>query len=239
MGIGRVVAGGAVVLAGLGVLSACGWDITKEKATDETGITGDVTSVLFDNDAGNVTITTGDAPTVKRVIHYEDEQPDTTHRVENGVLTLAPCPVEDCWIDYEVVVPEGVTVDGSLDSGNAEVTGVDEANVQASSGNVTVRDVTGPVNVEASSGNVELDGIGGTAQVRVNSGNATVALTDPADVRVDADSGDIDVAVPDGTYQVTANADSGEVTSDVTSDDTAEHELHLRADSGDVTVHRA
>jgi DUF4097 and DUF4098 domain-containing protein YvlB len=239
MGIGRVVAGGAVVLAGLGVLSACGWDITKEKATDETGITGDVTSVQFDNDAGNVTITTGGDSSVKREIHYEDEQPDATHRVDNGVLTLEPCPVDDCWIDYEVVVPEGVTVNGSLDSGNAEVSGVDEANIQASSGDVTVRDVLGPVNVEVSSGNAELDGIGGTAQVRVNSGNATVGLTDPADVRVEADSGSVDVTVPDGAYRVTAHADSGDVTSDVTSDDTADHELDLRADSGDVTVHRA
>jgi len=238
MGIGRVVAGGAVVLAGLGVLSACGWDITKEKATDETEITDDVTSVRFDNDAGNVTITTGDAPSLKRVIHYEDEQPDATHRVENGVLTLAPCPVDDCWIDYEVVVPEGVTVDGILDSGNAEVSGVDAANVQSSSGNVTVRDVAGAVNVEVSSGNADLDGIGGTAQVRVNSGNATVGLAEPADVRVEADSGNVEVTVPDGAYQVTAQTDSGDVTSDVTSDDTADHELDLRADSGDVTIHR-
>lgn len=239
MGIGRVVATGAIVVTGLAVLGACGWDITKDKSSDKTNVTETFTSVNFANNSGNVTITVGDQPSVSREIHFEDTEPDATHRVEDGVLNLDPCPTNDCWIDYDVVVPEGTKVNGRVDSGNIEISGVSTANVEASSGEVTVRDVSGTVNVEASSGNIELDGIGGAAQVRSSSGNVTVGLDVVDDVRVQASSGNVEVAVPEGAYRVDASADSGDVTTDVQSDDSADHELDLRTNSGDITVTQA
>lgn len=239
MGIGRVVATGALVLGGLTVLGACGWDITKEKATDEADITEEFSSVRFANDSGNVTITTGDSPSVTREIHYENDKPGATHRVKDGVLVLDSCPTDDCWIDYEVVVPEGVQVDGLVESGNAEVSGAGEVNIQSSSGDVTVTDASGAVNVEASSGNVELDSVGGTAQVKASSGNVTVGLDTAADVRVEASSGNVDVTVPDASYRVEASTDSGDVDNELGSDDAAGHHLDLHTDSGNINVTKA
>lgn len=239
MGIGRVFATGAAVLTGLVVLGACGWDITKEKATDEAEITEEFSSVRFANDSGNVKITTGGQPSVSRVIHYEDEQPDATHRVEDGALILEPCPVRGCWIDYEVVVPDGVTVDGEINSGNAEISGVAEVNLKSDSGEVTLRDVDGAVNVDADSGNVDLDAIGGTAQVQADSGNVEVTLAVPDDVRVKVSSGNVDVTVPKASYQVDTDVDSGKVESDVPDEDGASHQLDLSADSGNITIKAA
>lgn len=239
MGIGRVVATGAIAVAGLGVLGACGWDITKEKATDEADITEEFSKVRFVNDSGNITITPGDQPSVSRVIHYEDEQPDATHRVEDGTLILDSCPVRGCWIDYEVVVPDGVTVDGEVHSGNAEISGVAEVNLKADSGEVTLRDVAGAVNVDADSGNVDLEDIRGAAQVQADSGNVEVTLAVPEDVRVQVASGNVEVTVPKASYQVNTSVDSGQVDSDVPNDDGAGHHLDLSADSGNITVKSA
>jgi Putative adhesin len=239
MGIRRVAATGAVVLGGLAVLSGCGLDIMKNKATDEADITERFTSVRFANDSGNVTITTGGTPSLAREIHFEDDKPAATHRVENGVLILDPCPVDDCWIDYEVVVPDGTKVDGSVESGDTEITGAGQVNVRASSGNVTVTDTAGAVNVEVSSGNADLRGIGGAAQVRAESGNVTVGMEVPEDVRIQAASGNVEVSVPDGAYRVEASAASGDVDNQIGSDAAAGHHLDLHTESGNVTVTRA
>lgn len=236
MGIGRVAVAGAIVATGLGVLSACGWDISKDKATDSTTITENVTRVQFTNDSGNVNITTGDQPSVARTIYYEDEQPGATHRVENGTLFLDSCPTGDCHIDYDVVVPEGTVVNGELRSGNAEISGVAEVNVKARSGDVTVENTDGSVNVDTNSGNIDLRAIGGAAQVEADSGDVTISLDTPGDVRAKASSGNVDVTVPSASYQVNTEVDSGEVRSDVTDDAGADHHLDLAADSGNITI---
>jgi hypothetical protein len=236
MRIWRAVAAGAAVATGLGVLGACGWDITKERASEETKLTERITAVRFANDAGNVTIRPGASSSVHREIHYEDEVPGPTHHVENGVLVLEDCPDDGCWIDYELVVPEGARVDGAVESGNAEVRGVAEVNLRSSSGDVTVDDVEGAVNVEASSGNVTLDRIGGTAQVQASSGNVTVDLAAAQDVRVDVASGNVEVTVPDAAYRVDARTDSGAVDSDIQDDETAQRHLDLHTESGNIQV---
>jgi hypothetical protein len=236
MGMGRMVATSAIVVAGLGVLGACGWDITKEKATSTERITDEFTRVQFTNDAGNVKITDGSRASVKRVVHYENTQPGPTHRVEDGALILEPCPVDDCWIDYEVVVPAGTTVDGELHSGNAEVSRVAGVNLRADSGNVTVEDIAGAVNVDVDSGNADLTGIRGAVQVQADSGNITITLAGRNDVRAKVSSGDVDVTVPKGAYRVHTRVDSGDVVSAVTNDERADRSLDLIADSGDITI---
>jgi hypothetical protein len=236
MGIGRVVATGAIVVAGLAVLGACGWDITKEKATDDSEINEEFSRVRFANDSGNIRITTGDQSSVRREIHYEDEQPGATHRVEDGMLILEPCPVDNCWIDYEVVVPEDAAVDGEVHSGNAEVSGVAGVNLRSNSGDVTIQDINGAVNLDVDSGNADLTGIRGAAQVQADSGNVTIALAVQDDVRAKVSSGNVEVTVPKGAYQVDTDVDSGQVNSEITNDDSASHHLDLTADSGNITV---
>ncbi|OLF18211.1 DUF4097 family beta strand repeat-containing protein [Actinophytocola xanthii] len=239
MRIWRGVAAGAALVTGLGVLGACGWDITKERASDETKVTERITAVRFANDAGNITIRPGDSSSVHREIHYEDERPGPTHRVEDGVLVLEDCPDDGCWIDYELVVPEGVRVDGAVDSGHAEIRGAGEVNLRASSGDVTVEDVRAPVNVEVSRGNVTLDRIAGTAQVRAASGNVSVGLAAAHDVRVDASSGNVEVTVPDAAYRLDADAGGGHLDSDIQDDRSATHHLDLHTDSGNIEVRRS
>lgn len=229
-----------VVVAGL-LLAGCGWAGIGEKTfTDDATVGQEITKVRFDNDSGDVKITIGDEVTVHRSVdHDDDEKPGPTHRVDGDTLILEACSANNCSVDYEVTVPAGTEVDGHVDSGNAEVVGVAAANVEAESGDVTVRDVAGKVNAVAQSGRVTLSGIGGTVVATAESGDVSVGLAEPENVTVTTESGHIELTVPDGSYRVTTSVDSGDLTNDLEDDPDGEHSLTLEADSGDITVRKA
>lgn len=237
MGIKHAVAATAVVAGGLS-LTACDWAGAGGTTFEESeGISQSITEVRFANDSGDVKITVGDATEVKRIVRYGGDKPGESSRVEDGsTLVLQECPVRDCRISYEVTVPEGTKVSGTAESGNIELYGVASANVEAQSGNVTVRDVAGDVNASVQSGSLDLTGIGGAVVAGAESGDVTVGLTSAADITASTSSGSIDVTVPAGDYEVRADADSGSVNSDLTSVNGAENQLQLQAESGDVTV---
>jgi len=236
MGIKHVVAGLAVVSCGL-LVTACGWQGGGTRFSDEEGIGQNITDVRFNNDSGDVKIRVGDTTSVHRDVKYDTDKPGKTYRVDDGhTLVLDECKTHNCWVAYEVVVPKGTKVNGHVDSGSVELTGVASANVQSESGSITVRDVAGEVNAIAESGTVDLSGIGGAVVAGAESGTVTVGLTAAQDVSVSTESGDIDVSVPGADYRVNARSDSGTVDNRLSGAGSGGHKLDLRADSGDVTV---
>jgi hypothetical protein len=239
MGIRRLVTGMTIVGGGL-LLTACGLeDRYRTTASEHETVHQDISEVRFTNDSGDVKITVGDRVEVRTQVHYADDTPPgKTYRVAGDVLVLEQCEKRNCWVDYEVTVPEDVAVTGHLDSGAAEVTGVRSANVASESGDVTIRDVAGEVNVSAQSGDLDLSGIGGAVVAEASSGNVTIRTTAARNVSASADSGNIELTVPAGDYRVRAEADSGSVTDEV-GDAGSGPTLDLRADSGDVTIRRA
>lgn len=252
MGTRQAVLGTAVA-AGLLILGGCGV-FEQNRETDMKEYGEAITSLQFDVDSGDLTVTTGDRASVKRTIHFGDEKPGETVRVDDGALVLSSCEARNCSIDYEVVVPEGTTVNGQLDSGRAEIGGVADVNLQASSGDVQLRDVAGAVNLTVESGTIDVDGVdgaatlaassgditarnvGGATQVDIDSGTVTVSLTKPESVRVQAESGDIEVTVPKGSYAVTTQTDSGTVSNSLGEDGSGTFQIDLHADSGNITV---
>lgn len=235
----RLVAGLAIAAAGL-VLTGCGWEgMAENRFSDDETIGQKITEVRFANDSGDVTIRVGDTTSVHRDVKYDSDKPGKTYRVDGDTLVLEACQARNCYVSYEVVVPEGTTVNGSVESGSAEVTGVASANLEAQSGSLTARDVSGAVNASAESGSVRLAGIGGDVVASAESGNVTVELASPADVSANAESGDIEVTVPRGSYQVRATTDSGEVDNGLTGGDTSGPRLDLVADSGDIVLKEA
>ncbi len=238
MGIKHVLAGITVVASGL-LLTACDWDLADNKFSDNESLDKPVSEVRFSNDSGDVKIAVGDTFEVRRTVGYRDTKPGKTYRMDGDALVLEECKERDCWVSYDVTVPEGTKVSGHLDSGNVELAGVAGADVAAESGEVTVRDVAGDVNASAQSGDVQLSGIGGSVVASAQSGNVTVGLIEPDDVTASASSGNVDVTVPDAKYQVDIQSSGHD---NVTNDLGNEHEgpkINLRTDSGDVTLRPA
>jgi hypothetical protein len=229
MGISRVVAVAAIGITGLGLLTACGWDVATEEYSDSEIIRQSIASVRFANDSGEVTIRTGEQASIRREVHYSDQKPGETYRVHDGVLQLDSCAEPNCWIEYEVTVPAETTVAGQLDSGTANISGVAEANVRADSGEVIVENVTGAVNVEASSGEVTLTDLGGPVVAKIDSGNFTANGVD-GDLTLEASSGEVEAHGIGGAARI--DSDSGNVVVELTK--TAD--VRVDASSGNVEV---
>jgi hypothetical protein len=236
MGSKRAVAGITVGVAGL-FLAGCGW-VGQNSFDDHEALGQKVTEIRFSNDSGDVRISVGDTVEVRRTVRYGDDKPGKTYRIEKDTLLLEECPVRNCAIDYEVTVPAGTKVSGHVDSGNVEVVGMATANVEAESGDLTVRDVAGDVNASVQSGTIDLSGIGGAVVAGAESGDVTVGLTAARSVSVETQSGNIEVTVPSGKYHVTASTESGNVDNDL-GDDPSGEPIEVRAESGDITIRAA
>jgi len=214
--------------AGLLLLGACGWT-GRNTDNDDAAVGQTFSSVRIANDSGQVKIRAGEQSKVHRTIHYEDNQPGSTFRVENNTLVIDSCKEHNCSIDYDITVPGGTKVDGAISSGSVELDGVASVNLKADSGRVTMRHVSGKVNLDASSGSVRIEDVDDAVTVRSESGRVTVDGARGA-VSVEAESGSVEALKVGGSVDVRSN--SGTVTASVTSP----QNVKISADSGSVTL---
>lgn len=244
---------GGIAMIGIGAAVAFGWlSSATAEATDQVD---GVSRVRIDNDSGNVSIRAGDVrtTTVRRHFDFRLGEPGKSFSVEGGELVLDDCGWW-CSVDYELIVPEDMAINGDVKSGDLLLEGVASAEVDASSGDVTVRDVSGPVRLDVSSGDVHLSGVSGPVDVDASSGDVTgdglrgqvtvdassgtirLEMVVPQNVTADASSGDIELTVPDVPYRVEGETDSGDREIRVDQGGDAARTLRLNTSSGDVTV---
>lgn len=236
MRIKRVMAGVTIVAGGL-LLTACDWgDFGSTKFSDQESLSQPVSEVRFANDSGDVKVTVGDKFEIRRTGGYQDTKPGKTYRMDGEALVLESCPERNCWVTYDVTVPEGTKVSGKVESGSVEVVGAVSANVAAESGDVTVRDVAGEVNATTQSGNVTLAEIGGAVVAAAQSGDVTVAMSESRSVTATTESGNVDVTVPDASYQVDIQAEGMDNVRNDLGDDQSGPKINLSTESGEVTL---
>jgi DUF4097 and DUF4098 domain-containing protein YvlB len=108
--------------------------------------------------------------------------------------------------------------------------------IKATSGDVTVSRAPG-VTMEATSGDLRAREISGPVDARVTSGNIDLELATPASVTASVSSGDLMLQVPAGSYQIKQHTTSGGANIDgITNDPGSPNVLDLRARSGDLNV---
>ncbi|GAA4659244.1 hypothetical protein GCM10023347_08240 [Streptomyces chumphonensis] len=234
---------GVLIAAGLatGGLTACGL-VQGETFEDEAALSGRITSVRIDNDAGSVTVNGTDDGrlTVHREIEYRGDEPDgATHRIEDGELYLGGCG-NRCSVRYTVDVPTGVPVRGEVSSGTIHVADVGAVNVTTDSGRIELSRVTGPVQVRTSNGRITGEDIEGPRiAVETSNGDITLTSRSASDVRAKTSNGDVTVTVPEADYRVTVRTSNGDTDIQVPDDPSAAHRLDLSTSSGDISVLRA
>ncbi len=149
---GRAVAG--LVMIGLAVVIFTGWSPwswaspwsapwSVEEQREE--LAAGITAVRMDVGSGDVMIRTGDRTRTSVTAHMRTgwwRNGGPAYRRDGDTLVLTGC--RGCWVDYELVVPRGTAVSGSSGSGTVVVQGVREGDVELGSGDVRVRDVSGP-----------------------------------------------------------------------------------------------
>ncbi len=248
-----VIAASTLAVAGCGAVG--GAKLTYHD-TEKTRVTG----IVLDGHSGDVLVTTGAAPetTITRIIRNSTD-PTMSYQLVGTALHLSDDCGGDCSVSYQIEAPAGVTVSGTMSSGDVHLTGVGATDLTLTSGDVWIRDAAGPVKVHGSSGDVTVDGAksgvtlqatsgdiratgitGGPVTARVSSGDVTLDLATAQSVTAGTTSGDVQVTVPTGRYKVTTDKGSGDVSvTGVTDDPAAKAALDLRVGSGDITVRGA
>jgi DUF4097 and DUF4098 domain-containing protein YvlB len=174
--------------------------------------------------------------------------------VAGSALELGSCG-DNCVVNYQVHVPVGTSVTGSLSSGDLTVSDPADVNVHDDSGNVRVTGATGSVQAATDSGNVNIVGVkgnltattdsgdidatglgGGTASARSESGDVRLTTNTAQDIGARSQSGTIFLTVAKGTYRVITSTDSGNVDVTTPDDPTGGHTLKASTESGDVQI---
>jgi DUF4097 and DUF4098 domain-containing protein YvlB len=213
------------------VLTACefnvdsdGVDVNTESKDTSYDVSQTVRSLKVDSNAGNVKVTESDVKNVKVVekVHYDKNEPTTTHDVDgNGALTLDyKCATNKaCFVAYEVTVPRGgVAID-----------------VRTDAGNVTLRDLTGPLDLHTSAGKIDGEGLGsGTVTAQTTAGSIDISFAKvPTSVDAKTDAGRATVRVPGGrTYAADVTTTVGNAEVKVQRDDASPNKIKVHTGAG-------
>lgn len=199
--------------------------------------------------SGDVALRRGTGPDVvlDRTIRYGLRQPRVEERSDaDGVVVKARCPAWSgffCDVSYEIAVPDGFAVELISSSGDQTVRNLraGQLNLELSSGEVTLQDVSGPLDVHTSSGSVRAELLRSeTVAVEASSGDVELGFAaPPRRVAVQVSSGDVEVGLPDDRYRVVTDTSSGEERVNIAVDPSADRVVELRTSSGDVNVARA
>jgi hypothetical protein len=245
----------ALIAATATTLSGCAGVLGAKMTYNDTE-KAKITDIVLSGGSGDVTITTAavDETTIQRIIR-RTTNPGESYHLSGSVLSLDTSCGINCSVSYQIQTPPGVKVRGALDSGDIQLAGVADTDVQVSSGDMLITDATGPVKVRATSGDIQVLRAHGTVSavatsgdiraidpagavnIRATSGDVQVRLAAPNSVTADVTSGDIDVSVPEGSYNIIDRARSSDTSlTGLTSDPTSKNVLDLKASSGDVNV---
>ncbi|KAB8195737.1 DUF4097 family beta strand repeat protein [Nonomuraea phyllanthi] len=222
------IAGGllasALMLTGCGLASIAG---PSNHDTSTYEVTDKVTKLQLKTGSGDAVITESDGAAVRvtETLNWRgDEKPKPEHTVEGESLLLTYDCASDlgtCSVDYKIEVPKGLAVD--LDAG---------------SGNITLRGLTGRLDGHVGSGDLDAADLRAKqAVVEAGSGNVELKYAAAPDgVELKLGSGNVVLHVPDGAYDVKTETGSGDVDVSVKDDDSSPRKITLTSGSGDVTV---
>lgn len=203
-----------------------------------------VVRIEFDTEAGDISVSSGDADrvTVDRKLRWRQNKPTFKEEWRGDTLHItADCVDEkDCTLDYTVRAPANVAIIAKSVAGDVSVRDL--------TGELELSNDAGDITVEGSRGRVSINGKAGaitgrslrSSDVTVQSDAGDVNLTfaeAPATASVTLDSGDVKVAVPRaGGYKVKATTSAGDRKVSVDEDSNGRHSIVVAVGSGDVTV---
>ncbi len=134
-------------------------------------------------------------------------------------------------IDYEIVVPEGTSLDVNTGSGDLEIRGLGaRVEVTTGSGDIELADIGGEVEARTGSGDIEAENIAGSFEANSGSGSVELSQTAEGDVSVATGSGDIELTGIRGGLRVATGSGDIEV------DGEPLDEWSLASSSGEISI---
>lgn len=189
-----------------------------------------VSRLTVDSGSGDVTIAAAPDGTstvaVTRHLSWNRVAPRVSEKKQGHTLVVsASCPSEShvgfdtCRVSLTITVPAGTPV-----------------SAHAGSGDMTVRDLSGPVRIDDGDGNVQLANLSGSVQVEANDGNVVGSGLRSPRVRTSTDDGNTTLTFSDVPDSVSASSSSGNMT--VAVPEAADgYAIHHKVGDGGTNIH--
>ncbi|MGH3568765.1 MAG: DUF4097 family beta strand repeat-containing protein [Pseudonocardia sp.] len=243
--LGGLIAVAVIAWGGFGIYNLLTPVTTKQ---DQIRLPIEQAKLSVDVDSGDVTVRRGSGTevVVDRTMRYRATEPRVVERSSvDGIRIEADCTGMFSWsceVSYDITLPDGFDLDLAASSGGLTVRdlAVQRLRHDASSGDVELVGVTGPVDLRVSSGTITADRLtSDDVYVEASSGDVDLDFAAaPRKVVADVSSGRIEIGLPDGKYNVDVDVDSGEQRVDVPVDTTSDRLIQARASSGDIEIVR-
>ena len=136
-----------------------------------------VTSLVVQSYGGQVQVTSGQVNRVQitETIAYDQQArpPAVMQSVSDGRLALSSraCASADCYVNFRMTVPPGVTVTVSTGGGPVAVSGTAGAILDSGGGPVRATLIGGPLTVNTGGGPLALRGVRGALRAETDGGN--------------------------------------------------------------------
>jgi hypothetical protein len=248
--IWRAIAGAlTVIVVVAGILVA--WRYLRpagviQRETQTQRFDQSLTRLTFDDfEASDIVVGAGEPGQVSITREFKWTGPDKpafTETWAGGELVIAhncsDIDSDDCSIKYTVLIPAGAAVIAATSSGDVSIRDLTgPVSVQAVSGDVRLERLAGSLDVQAVSGDVRSADTGsGPVTVQVTSGDTSLSFTGaPRSVDVQGTSGDVSIGLPAGVYAVEVETTSGQQTVTVDRSSSGQR-VTAKTVSGDVTV---
>lgn len=195
--------------------------------TSTQPLTQPFSTVVIDADAGDVTIHSGDAPTLSVTRTWTGStRPELVVALDGTTLRIGlTCPGTGgrCQGTIDLAAPPATAAQVKTGAGAVTVAGLSGAqDLSTGAGRITGTDLTAP-----------------TVAAHAGSGAVELTMTRPA-TQVDAETqaGNVSVTTPGGTlYTITADTNNtGPETSDIPTTDGAPHSITARTNAGRATI---
>lgn len=219
----------------------------EHESSAEVEITETIRAIHFAQDAGDMEILVQEDQVgvhLSRTVHWRGRStPEPLDRVEDETLLLGLECAEswNCWVDYTLIVPPGLSVLGETHAGDVLIDGpVAEVNVSSGAGDVELSCVSGPVFIETGAGDVVGSCID-AEQIQIHSGAGDIELAlsgAPELAEISTGAGDVDLTLPAGDYEIQVQTGAGDVEIhgvDQTQD--AESLIIVSTGAGDVDIY--
>lgn len=187
-------------------------DCRYSKDYDFAVDTASLESLQLDVGAGKLIVTGNSASNEVRVVatacansSKRLEELDLTHRVlgsdlrvrseryrNGGISSWLSFGNNYSYIDIEVTMPSGLTLDVEDGSGAVEISNVSSVSLDDGSGSIQIEDINGNVDVDDGSGAITISGVSGS--VSVDDGSGPIQIRDSNEVTIiDDGSGEISI----------------------------------------------
>ena len=244
-----------VVVLAVATIANGAWSLlavaARHTSTTTTAYPG-VRTLTVNNQSGDIDLVSapagGPVRVTAKVTRGLDKPTQSAERSAGGALRLnASCPSDfngvSCNVDYRVAVPVGIRLLVDASAGDVAVrdytSGV-PLRLKSSSGDVDVTGVTAPeVDLKSSAGEVHASAIRSPV-VSVDSSAGDVRLdmvAPPSKLVATSSAGDVHVTLPDAIYALDASSSAGDVSDrGIRQDPRSPRKLTVRSSAGDVSV---